>query len=500
MKILYNNNKLKTSLLVLFIFISQFYISCAQNSHEKNEIINKIDNINELVNLYADYEGFNGAILVAHKGEIIYKKGVGFANMEWDIPNKTDTKFQIASITKPFTSMLIMQLVAENKIDLHTPISKYLPDYPKEQGNVITIHHILSHSSGIVRSYESEEKLNKYPDRKRLKQMVEEFSNLPLEFNPGEQFTYSNSGFLVLGLIIETVTKKSYETVLQERILTPLGMKNTGIDKHRPLIKQRAKGYFKGFGEYYNADYIDMSSITAVGNIYSTVEDLFLWDQALYTEKLLPKKYMNLVFTKHINDPGYGGAHGYGWELKDKQIGNTANYIETIGHSGSINGFCALFTRIPSSNSSIILLNNTKRAFLNAITTAVTGILYDKTYDFPLKPLAMFMTDVIEKEGIKEGIEFYKTHKDNATYYVSEQELIVAGYRLLHANNAKDAAAVFKLSTEIFPNRDNPYDSYAEALMTLGKNDEAIKNYKKSLELNPKNNNAVKMLKKLGAN
>jgi len=153
--------------------------------------------------------------------------------------------------------------------------------------------------------------------------------------------------------------------------------------------------------------------------------------------------------------------------LKEKPIGNSANNIETIGHSGSIQGFCALFTRIPDSNSSIIFLNNTKRAFLNAMTTAITGILYDETYDFPKKPLAKFMTSVIEKIDVEKGVLFYKKHMKQSEYHISEQELIVEGYRLLHAGKVKDAAAVFKLSTEVFPDRDNPYDSYAEALMIL---------------------------------
>ncbi|MBC8755000.1 hypothetical protein H2O64_09980 [Kordia sp. YSTF-M3] len=132
------------------------------------------------------------------------------------------------------------------------------------------------------------------------------------------------------------------------------------------------------------------------------------------------------------------------------------------------------------------------------MTTAITGILYDKPYDFPLIPLAKFMVETIEKDGVDKGIQFYRDHKDSTDYHASERELIVAGYKFLHAGNAKDAAKIFKLSTEVFPDRDNPYDSYAEALMTLGKNEEAITNYKKSLELNPKNNNAIEMLKKLG--
>lgn len=487
-------NKLKTQITT---FLKALILITILNSCQSQAQDNKATKINEIISLYSDYGGFNGSVLVSHKGKTIYKNGFGLANMEWDIPNQVTTKFRIASITKPFTAILIMQLVADNKLDLHKPITTYLPNYPKEKGDKITIHQLLSHTSGITRNYESTKKKNKYPDRYQLIDLVNEFSELPLEFEPGEKFAYSNTGYLILGHLIEQITEKSFETVLQEKILTPLKMKNTGSDKHRPLIKNRAKGYFKSFGEYYNADFIDMSSITAVGNIYSTVEDLFLLDQALYTETILPKKYIDLMFKKHILDPDYG-HYGYGWELISKPIGNTSNKIETIGHSGSIGGARALVTRIPSSNSSIIFLNNTSRAFLSSMTTAITGILNDQPYDFPIKPLAMFMTREIKEKGIEKGIAYYKEHQHSSDYHISEQELIVEGYRLLHADNAEDAAKVFKLSTEVFPNADNAYDSYAEALMTLGKNEEAIKNYKKSVQLNPKNENGKKMLKKLG--
>jgi len=474
--------------LVFFALIITLNTSCNSQTKNNNTSIDKADKINELVSLYSDYEGFNGSVLVAQEGKVIYKKGFGLANMEWDIPNQVDTKFMIASITKPFTAMLIMQLV-ENKLELHQPITTYLPDYPKENGNQITIHHLLTHSSGLGDGPNDGKKYNNPKD------MVNQFAEAPLKFTPGERFEYSNSGYTLLGYIIETITEKSYEDVLKDKIFNPLNMKNSGFYRHRPIIKKMSSGYNKSWGNYLDIDYSDESSAYAAGAIYSTVEDLFLWDQAVNTEILLPEKYMDLLFEKHSID---SNAHyGYGWEIRDKPIGNTSSTVETIGHSGSIGGFRSLYTIIPSRNASIIILNNTSNSFRTSITTAITGILYDKLYDFPLKPLAMFMAKEIKDNGIEKGILFYKEHKDLNDYSVSEQELIIEGYRLLHAGNAKDAAAVFKLSTEIFPNKDNPYDSYAEALMELGKNEEAIKNYKKSLLLNPENENAKKMLRKL---
>ncbi|MEE9348675.1 MAG: serine hydrolase domain-containing protein [Flavobacteriaceae bacterium] len=471
----------------LLLFIITLNSSCASGQKTPS----KSEKIDELVNLYSDYGGFNGAVLVAHNGKVIYKKGLGLANMEWEISNQTDTKFMIASITKQFTALLIMQLVAENKLDLHKPISTYLPNYPKENGGKITIHHLLTHSSGLGRSTKDKKKYSKPKD------MVNQFADAPLKFIPGERFLYSNSGYILLGYLIETITKKTYAEVLKDKIFTPLHMKNSGFYKHRPLIKKMSSGYNKNWGKYFNIDYSDESTAYAAGGIYSTVEDMFLWNEALNTETLLPKKYLDMIFEKHIADSEEGGYYGYGWEFKEKSIGNTGEKIETVGHSGRISGYRALYTKIQSNNAAIILLNNTSRTFLNGITKGITAILNDKSYDFPLKPLAKFMMETIEKKGIEKGIEFYKKHKDLDDYYISEKELVIEGYKLLHSGKVNDAAKVFKLSTEVFPYKDNSYDSYAEALMKLGKNTAAIKNYKKSLLLNTRNDNARKMLKKL---
>ncbi|MEM7374586.1 MAG: serine hydrolase [Bacteroidota bacterium] len=488
-----------------FLIILLFISSCSSQStsspqHNSLKAVehNKSDELDKLIGTYADYGEFNGAVLVAEAGSILYQKGLGLANMEWDIANQTDTKFRIASISKQFTAMAIVQLVSENKLDLHAPISTYLPDYPQENGKKITIHHLLTHSSGIPNSYESANDKVIKPDNHSPAKLVAQFSALPLEFTPGETFSYCNAGYTVLGYILETVTNNPYEQVLRDRIFAPLNMKNTGFDKHRPLSKNRASGYFKNWGEYYNANYVDMSSVYAAGALYSTVEDLFLWDQALYSERLVPNKYLELIFHPHIADPDYGGQYGYGWSIKDKPIGNSSEQLQTIGHDGVIDGFCAIFTRIPSSKSSIILLSNIRRAPLNAMTKGIMGILYDQPYDFPTQSLAYSLLEAIEEKGSTEGVQFYKKNKKNKKYYLSEDEMNVVSYKLLQSNRGETAAEVLRLAIEAFPTAFNLYDSYGEVLRALGNKEEAINNYRKSVQLNPDNDNGIRMLKELG--
>lgn len=495
------------SLLFFAIF---FLLSCdsqALSSETKKERAEhqeiKIDQINKLVASYAEYGEFNGAVLVANEGKILYQKAFGFANMELDVPNKTNTKFRIASITKQFTAMLIVQLVSENKLDLHKPISSYLPDYPKENGDKITLHHLLTHTSGIPNNYESakpnrEKQDMVIPDNFRAKDLVNEFSALPLEFNPGKKFSYCNAGYTLLGFIVEEITRKPYEQLLQERIFDPLQMKNSGFDKHRAIQKNRASGYFKSWGEYYNANYIDMSKVYAAGALYTTVEDLFLWDQALYTEQLVSKKYLDIIFTSHVEDAGYGGFYGYGWNIKNKSLGSSEDYVETIVHDGVIDGFCAIITRIPSSKSSVILLSNVRRAPLNTMTKAIMGIMYDKPYDLPKKSLAYALLDVINDEGIEKGIAFYESVKNNSTYYSYEDEMNIISYKLLTSNRAEMASEVLQLAIKEYPEAFNLYDSMGEIQRKLGNKTESIFYYKKSVTLNPKNENGIKMLKELG--
>ncbi|MDA9774667.1 beta-lactamase family protein, partial [Saprospiraceae bacterium] len=388
----------RVSLLSTMLFLT--CISIAQTSlqiQEENTLgleQSKSEKIDELVSQYVDFGKFNGTVLVAEKGKVIYKNGFGKANLEWNTPNKSDTKFRIASVTKQFTAMLIMQLVAENKLSLDKPISAYLPDYPKENGDKINLHHLLTHTSGIPSytnfpSYGELMRENKAPD-----QLLELFVDSTLLFAPGERFDYSNSGYALLGHIIEKTTGKSFAEVLKEKIFEPLKMHNSGLDVGQLVLENRAEGYDRNFDYYTKATYIDMSVAYSAGGIYSTVEDLFLWDQALYTEMLLPKKYMDMIFSKQTM--AWGEHYGYGWFIGEMRMGNSEEIIPTITHDGYINGFNTIITRIPSEKSSIILLNNNGGAPIRRMAQAIYGILHEKDYDRPKQSIAIPLLSAIK--------------------------------------------------------------------------------------------------------
>jgi len=229
------------SAAIIFIFVL-YLLGCSTDNSSRD----KVSKIDELMTTVYENGHFNGSVLVAENGKVIYSKGFGFANMAWNIPNKSNTIFRIGSITKQFTSMVIMQLVDEGKIDLDGILSDYLPEYRKDTGEKITIHHLLTHTSGIpsymgLPGFMSDSTRNHY----QIDYMVKNFHSGDLEFEPGSKFNYINTGYYLLAVIIEKVTGKSFEENLQERILNPLQMNNSGIDRNEEILKNRAAGYTK---------------------------------------------------------------------------------------------------------------------------------------------------------------------------------------------------------------------------------------------------------------
>jgi len=456
---------------------------------------NNVDKIDALIQAYNDLGEFNGSVLVAENGRVIYKKGFGLANREWNIPNKPDTKFRLGSITKQFTSMLILQLVEQGKIDLQGKLSDYLPYYRKDTGSQVTIHQLLTHSSGIpsytsIPNFFEEISRDPYP----VEEFVKKYCSGDFEFEPGSRYLYNNSGYFLLGAILEEITGKTYEEVLSEKIFAPLGMENSGYDKHSPIIPNRATGYSSTFEGYVNAPYLDMSLPYAAGSLYSTAEDLYLWDQALYTDKLLSARMKELMFTPHIAN------YGYGWGIRQKSLPDSKEKLTSIAHGGGINGFNTMIERLTDDKDLIVLLNNTPGANLGQMSDAIIRILYGKPYDLPKESIAKMMFETLMEKDVKSAIEQYNTLKTDhpKDYDFAAQELNTLGYYLLtEKKRIEDAIEIFKLNIKVFPKYANGYDSLAEAYMISGNKTLAIKNYTKSLELDPNNTNAVEKLNEL---
>jgi CubicO group peptidase (beta-lactamase class C family) len=296
-----------------------------------------------------EFGDFTGAVLVAKRGEIVLSKGYGHANDDLGVPNTPQTKFRIASLTKPFTAMAIMQLQEQNLLSVQDPLSKYIPDYPN--GDQITIHHLLMHSSGVQNYHQHFADIR---DSASVDELVRVFKHWPLDFEPGSQFRYSNSGYVLLAHIIETVSGKKYGNFLKENIFDPLGMNNSGQDISESVLNDHAIGYAKINHELQKVPSIH-SPITLIGNgdLYSSVEDLFRWDLALEAERIVGKKSLEAIFNPHVLMEGSSTrGHGYGWfvdECPGKRI---------IEYSGALRGFLSKYVKFIDDQVTIIMLTN----------------------------------------------------------------------------------------------------------------------------------------------
>lgn len=329
---------------------------------------------------------FQGAALIAKGGKILFSKGYGFANEEHQIPNSPQTVFRIGSLTKQFTAIAILQLQEEEKLredgklreeeklSVSDPIAKYLPDYP--QGERITIHHLLSHTSGIpsITDFPNLSEIQRHPTTPL--QTIDYFKDHPLSFQPGTNCDYSDSGYIVLGAIIEKVTGQPYADVIQKKILKPLDMGSTYYDQHSSIIPQRATGYVKDEqGKLSHASYLDMSFPHAAGSLATTVEDLYKLDRALKDLSLLSKKSHDLLFTPHGSSQEHHITYGYGFFLGPNNLELEQAGSDMIGHYGTIEGFRAASYRTLHDDLTIILLSNLENTDINALYLAITHIL-----------------------------------------------------------------------------------------------------------------------------
>jgi hypothetical protein len=370
-----------------------------------------------------------------------------------------------------------------------------LPDYRKDTGARMTIHHLLSHTSGLP-NYTAQPGFFANVSRNPFKvdDFVKQYASGDLEFEPGTRFNYSNSGYFLLGDIIEKVTGKPYEQVLKENILDPVGMKNTGYDHYGTVLSKRAAGYVKTPDGYQNAAYLDMSIPYAAGSIYSTIEDLFLWDQALYGEKILSAASKELMFKPNLE------GYGYGFGIRTASLGPNKIAVPVIEHNGGINGFNTIIVRMVGDKRLIVLLDNTSQGrYLDGIALGITNILYNQPYESAKRSLRESMLKLALENGVANAIAFYRALKKDYPneYDFREAELNTLGYQLLQMKKAAEAVEIFKLNVEAYPQSANTYDSLGEAYLASGNKELAITNYKKSLELDPKNVSASRALASL---
>lgn len=292
-----------------------------------------------------------GAVIVTRGGETLLRAGYGMADLEHGIPIEPDMVFRLGSITKQFTAVGIMMLAEEGKLSVDDDITQHLPGYPAPKTRV-TIEHLLTHTSGIPSYTDNAELMAKVHAPYTVDEMLAVFKDQELEFEPGSQWDYNNSGYFLLGAIIEQVAGQSYADFVQQRIFAPLGMKKSYYGDHEQIIPKRARGYHRDEDGYINAPYLSMSIPYAAGSLLSTVDDLVLWNAALNSDRLLPQKVLQRMWSEYKLTNGDGTGYGYGWAVGEN------NGSPVIHHAGGIHGFSTMGIRLPEQDVYVAVLSN----------------------------------------------------------------------------------------------------------------------------------------------
>ncbi|HKX84205.1 MAG TPA: serine hydrolase [Pyrinomonadaceae bacterium] len=420
-------------LVVLIIFcLFAFQPGSAQEASSSAQHIRA--RIDEYMKSAVEVERFSGSILVAREGRAIVSKGYGMANVEFDMPNTPNTVFRLASVTKQFTATAIMMLQERGKLNINDPMCKYLTDCPAAW-QPITIRHLLTMTHGIpgVTALELGP-LRGLPVP--WDQWLEATGKKPLEYTPGEKFKYLNSGYTLLGFIIERVSGKSYGEFLQENIFTPLGMKQTGYEDPLRIIKNRATGYKQLPGDpITNLPYREIIRMYAGGGIYSTTEDLLLWDKALYTEKLLSKRSIDEMFTP-FKDMYPGKSYAYGWWSSQK-FGR-----QEIAHGGNATGFITYIARYPSDRVTVIVLSNNERGSSGKISSVLSAIVFGAPYEIPKERKAVTIGSSVSDKYVGE----YKFQYPPTTFIVTSEN----GKLMAQRNAEPKAEMVPESETKFF--------------------------------------------------
>jgi CubicO group peptidase (beta-lactamase class C family) len=478
-----------TILIMLFFYSTSF-------SQPKNdfEISNRIEN------LLAEYEslGFSGTVLVELDEKKIISNGYGFRNLELKEKNTPNTIFDIGSLTKQFTASAILKLEIQGKLSTSDRITKYFENVPLDK-STITIHDLLRHQSGLQSNLGEDYGPISEAD------FIDSLMKSQLQFQVGSDFSYSNIGYSLLALIIEKVSEQSYEQYLYENLWKPSGMEQTGYS--RPVFNTDliAIGYDKNnviWGKPTDKQWNGKAPylhLLGNGGILSTTEDMFKWHQSLMTENVLSKEAKEKLYHPAVRPNENNNAiYAYGWD-----VSKTKRNTFRVWHNGTNNIFYADLMRFVDEKTTLILMSNKTFRGTDQLTFEIAKIIFEKNYQPTIpKPDTegnrKFSQEIIElilNKGLNDALDMYK--KRPAQTEVLEYILNRKGYALLSENKLDEAIAVFTMNCVANPNSFNAYDSLAEAFMNKGDKKAAIKNYEKSLQLDPTNQNAEEMIKKL---
>lgn len=488
---------MKNRLVLKIVFLLLATLSISAATAQEMLDAKKATIIGQIAKGYASEKGFSGSILIGQGDEIFYESSHGLANYDYKIPNTSSTKFRLASLSKQFTAAALILLEQQGKVDFEKPISTYLGTLKPEIGEKISIHHILSHSSGLGRDIESLSKKDLGKGYISLPAIISLINKSSLFFEPGEKMSYSNQGYALAAAIIESVTELSYGQAMNELIFKPLDMKDTGHETSSMLMPNRAKGYISLPDDIINAAYEDKSYVIGAGSIYSTTHDLFLWGRELLSGNLISKENKDRLFSRQA------GRYGYGWYI-DTYVWfpvNDENQALNPHHDGGSPGFEANMSLLTKHNMVVIILSNKLPSHLNGLSNRITNVSLGFEESLPKADGSHQLFTTLFERGVPAAQALVKEWMASGKKYMlpSSGDILLVGRGYMDSNIHEKAILTMDFLIKVRPSWTYPYLFKGIIMEKLGKTQEAIEQYEKVLQINPKQSNAagrMSMLKK----
>lgn len=473
------------------LLIGSLFCSISAVAQTTTTVAAKIDS---LLEMYASYDALNGNVLIAQNDSILYKRSFGYANYEWQIPHTPDTRFGIASISKLFTAVIILQLNEKKALDLHATLSSYLDDWKDKKAGNVTIEQLLLHTSGLTDTRFIPGFDDLYGQQHlSTAAFFELFADSSLLFESGTAWSYSNFGYNVLAAVAEKVSGKSYRQLLKENIFLPAGMLNSTTFQETHALSRMAYPYETRFGDVWKGKYADASTIVGSGDIITTTGDYFQFMKAVKNGKLLNKQSFHLLSQPYTSLSG----EKTGYALWFDPFVAKRDTLTILRGAGTLYGWNSVSYTIPENGYQLILFLNISNPRMFEIADKLTELVHNLPIEYPKDTYAHVLFKEAPKRGIDQAIEYVQSLKSQNHCLTHPRHFNRLGYHYLENGNTDWALKVFLLNIGWYPNDANLFDSLGEVYMVRGENVKAIENYRLSLSMDPSNDNAARMLQLL---
>jgi len=441
--------------------------------------------LDTMVIKYFTTDKFMGSVTLYEKGQVVYTRGIGFANVEWGIPHMRLDVFPLASVTKTFTAVLTMQLVEEGKLSLENNISDFLPYFRPDIGSRVTIRHLLTHSSGIPNytSLPGFMSVNSKDEVPSTEWFIRKYCSSDLQFEPGERFSYNNSGYFILGAILEKVAEMKYSDLLRKKIFRKAGMTKTGLLKSDELLQYRVYGYIRSYDgslkpePFWNPDWTFSG-----GQLYSTIDDLICYHNALKDETLLKKEYQEMMYQPKFE--AFGGYYANGWTIINYGADSLGSELKVYGHEGALFGFNVWFARLPEKDQLLLILGNTNKIPVREMSRNIFRLINGLDFLMPKMSVGREIFRQSAKKGIENALKLYidEEKKESSDFVLSADELIECAVELLKIDKTDDAIAVLQFISLRFPGNSGIFELLGDAYAAKMDKEKAIENYRRALE------------------